>query len=436
MAPGHAARVADQHDRHAHQARSGHVDLARHGEVRLEEALRPLPREVRVAEHHAPPAAGALPPQAVGVRADARRRSLGSARAASRPGRGPAPAAAPPRCRRWPRPSWPAAPAGRSGGRRRSPRSAAPTACRGRSGRGCGRRPCRAASGCSRARSRAPPSRTSGRGPFGGACASSPSTVRRVDDALEEEVAVEVVHARAVALEAVARRPGRRSASAPRARSRRCRPSCRRSPGPARSRSRSRAPRTSARGCAVSRRTVVRIDGGEPALAAQRLHRSARPERAPRDDRRHEAATASSSALPLRIAAANVPPRLPVLRRRRARRHERDRGAQAGLAPQRARCGGRAARRRAARPGARRAAPRSCRGPRPGTRCPHSRAGPSGSLADAACPAGASHHLEDHLGHPEERLALAPRPASAPRAGAGSRGRRRAAPPTCGRGRA
>ena len=62
--------MADQDERHPHQAGAGHVHLAGDREVRLEEALRALPREVGVAEHHSVPGLRLLRTEPVGVRAE------------------------------------------------------------------------------------------------------------------------------------------------------------------------------------------------------------------------------------------------------------------------------------------------------------------------------------------------------------------------------
>jgi hypothetical protein len=58
VAPRQPARVADQHQRDAEQRRARHVQLPGQRELRLVEALRPVPREVRVAEQQALAVAG------------------------------------------------------------------------------------------------------------------------------------------------------------------------------------------------------------------------------------------------------------------------------------------------------------------------------------------------------------------------------------------
>ena len=70
MAPGHVPGVADQDQRHAEQARAGDVDLPRNGELGLVEALGAVPREVRVAEQHPASVVGGLRAQRHGVGAD------------------------------------------------------------------------------------------------------------------------------------------------------------------------------------------------------------------------------------------------------------------------------------------------------------------------------------------------------------------------------
>ena len=66
------ARVADQDQRHAVERPARHVDPPGDPQVSLVEALRAVPREVRVAEHHAAAVVGGLAPEPVGIRADLR----------------------------------------------------------------------------------------------------------------------------------------------------------------------------------------------------------------------------------------------------------------------------------------------------------------------------------------------------------------------------
>ena len=70
MAPGEVAGVPDQDQRHAVEAGAGDVDLAGDLQVGLEEALGPVPGEVRVAEHHSLAGPRRLPAEPVGVGAD------------------------------------------------------------------------------------------------------------------------------------------------------------------------------------------------------------------------------------------------------------------------------------------------------------------------------------------------------------------------------
>ena len=70
MAPGEVAGVPDQDQRHAVEAGAGDVDLAGDLQVGLEEALGPVPGEVRVAEHHSLAGPRRLPAEPVCVGAD------------------------------------------------------------------------------------------------------------------------------------------------------------------------------------------------------------------------------------------------------------------------------------------------------------------------------------------------------------------------------
>ena len=70
MAPGELLGVADQHGRHAEEARAGDVELAGNANVGLVEALGVEPGEVGVAEDHAAPVLRRLAAKAVGVRAE------------------------------------------------------------------------------------------------------------------------------------------------------------------------------------------------------------------------------------------------------------------------------------------------------------------------------------------------------------------------------
>ena len=93
MGPGHVLGVADVDHRDAEEAGAGDVELARDPQVRLVEALRAAPGEVRVGEHHAAAVGGRLAAEApaVGARgAEARverRAELGDVGAVGR-GRG------------------------------------------------------------------------------------------------------------------------------------------------------------------------------------------------------------------------------------------------------------------------------------------------------------------------------------------------------------
>ena len=82
VAPGHVVGVADQDQRHAEQAGAADVHLARDRELGLVEALRAVPGEVRVGEHHPLAVLGRL-------RCRGRRRWSRSRRSAAAPSAAP-----------------------------------------------------------------------------------------------------------------------------------------------------------------------------------------------------------------------------------------------------------------------------------------------------------------------------------------------------------